>query len=118
TVGSSPTDPSARAMMIEARQELTDTAAEAIVVYSDLGLDDGMRSQIADAVLSDKPVEYRTLPGWSCVQAKRHDSLRLHRATFVQIWKDGQYASDRPRDTSCRNGHPGHPRSHPARSLL
>lgn len=65
TVGSSPTDPSARAMMIEARQELTDTAAEAIVVYSDLGLDDGMRSQIADAVLSDKPVEYRTLPGWS-----------------------------------------------------
>ena len=64
-VGSSPTDPSTRAMMIEARQELTETAAEAVVVYSDLGLDDGMRSQISDAIVADKSVEYRTLSGWS-----------------------------------------------------
>lgn len=52
-------------MMIESRQELTASAAEAVVVYADLGLDEGMRSQIADAMLSDKPVEYRTLSDWS-----------------------------------------------------
>lgn len=65
TLGVNSSDPSSRAMMIESRQELTASAAEAVVVYADLGLDEGMRSQIADAMLSDKSVEYRTLSDWS-----------------------------------------------------
>lgn len=39
-------------------------AAEATVVYADLGVTDGMRLGIADAELARRPVEYRTLPGW------------------------------------------------------
>lgn len=38
--------------------------AEATVVYTDLGVSDGMRLGVARATLDGRPVEYRSLPGW------------------------------------------------------
>lgn len=39
--------------------------AEATVVYTDLGIAGGMKLGIAHAETCDRPVEYRTLPGWA-----------------------------------------------------
>lgn len=39
--------------------------AHATVVYSDLGVTDGMRAGIANAESFGRPVEYRSLEGWS-----------------------------------------------------
>lgn len=38
--------------------------SEATVVYTDLGITQGMEYGIAHAVGGQRPVEYRTLPGW------------------------------------------------------
>lgn len=40
-------------------------AADATVVYRDLGFSSGMRYGIADAERKGRPIEYRTLPEWS-----------------------------------------------------
>lgn len=45
-------------------------AADATVVYTDLGISAGMRAGIGDATDRGQPVEYRTLHGWS-VDGKR-----------------------------------------------
>ncbi len=39
-------------------------AADATVVYQDLGFSSGMRLGIARAEEQGRPVEYRSLPGW------------------------------------------------------
>lgn len=39
--------------------------ADKTVVYTDLGTTPGMWRGITSAVRSDRPVEYRTLPGWA-----------------------------------------------------
>ncbi len=38
--------------------------AEKTVVYTDLGISSGMKYGIANAESRNRPVEYRTLPGW------------------------------------------------------
>jgi hypothetical protein len=40
-------------------------AAEATVVYTDLGITKGMQYGIDDAERKGRPVEYRTLAGWA-----------------------------------------------------
>ncbi len=40
-------------------------AAEKTVVYTDLGFSRGMEYGIANAIEADRPIEYRTLPGWT-----------------------------------------------------
>jgi hypothetical protein len=39
--------------------------ADRTVVYTDLGISRGMRQGIDAADEADRPVEYRTLPGWA-----------------------------------------------------
>jgi len=41
--------------------------ADATVVYSDLGITEGMRAGIANAISLGRPVEYRSLPEWAIV---------------------------------------------------
>jgi hypothetical protein len=42
-------------------------AAEATVVYTDLGWSNGMRYGVANAHAAQRPVEVRTLPRWQAV---------------------------------------------------
>jgi hypothetical protein len=38
--------------------------ADATVVYTDLGVTDGMREGMRHALRAGRPIEHRTLPGW------------------------------------------------------
>ncbi len=38
--------------------------ADATIVYTDLGISAGMQAGVDDAKLSERKVEFRTLPGW------------------------------------------------------
>lgn len=38
--------------------------AEATVVYTDLGTSNGMKMGIARALAENRPIEYRSVPGW------------------------------------------------------
>lgn len=55
--------PAQRALGIAAGFEWRD-AADVTVVYTDLGITDGMRAGIADAQRKNQAVEYRQVPGW------------------------------------------------------
>jgi len=39
--------------------------AHATIVYTDLGVSNGMAQGIGDAIANGRPVEYRSLAGWS-----------------------------------------------------
>jgi hypothetical protein len=55
-------DPDERELGIEAGLAWAQRA-DATVVYADLGITDGMKQGIRDAIGCDRPVEYRTLGG-------------------------------------------------------
>ena len=51
-------------------------AADATVVYNDLGMTQGMKRGVENAEISDRPVEYRSLPGWAAIQEGLPKSAR------------------------------------------
>ncbi len=57
-------DPAERLLGIELGFAWRD-AADVTVVYTDLGMSGGMKYGIADAEKKGRPIEYRTLEGWS-----------------------------------------------------
>lgn len=57
-------DPVQRARGIEAGMEWL-AVAEAVVVYDDLGMSDGMRAELIQAEVAGVAVERRRLPGWN-----------------------------------------------------
>lgn len=58
-------DSVAREIGIAAGVEWGVAGAEAIVVYTDLGISEGMAGSIATYKSAEIPIEYRSLPGWS-----------------------------------------------------
>jgi hypothetical protein len=56
--------PEERTLGIEAGL-LWGEAAEKTVVYTDLGMSNGMNYGIQRALVADRPVEFRKLPGWT-----------------------------------------------------
>jgi len=57
-------DPAERALGIELGFAWR-SAADATVVYFDLGISDGMKHGIVDAITIGCPIEFRTVPGWA-----------------------------------------------------
>ena len=57
-------DPNERSMGINAGFVIG-LGYETTVVYTDLGISDGMKMGIALALKIERPVEYRTLEGWA-----------------------------------------------------
>lgn len=74
-------DPDERALGIEAGFAWRDVA-DKTVVYTDLGVSGGMRAGIADAESKGRPVEERTLKGWS-------EAERIRRSTPHDFLGDG-----------------------------
>lgn len=67
--------------------------AAATVVYTDLGVTEGMRRGIADAVAAGRVVEERTFPGWdrSTVPLDEVTRLRVAVETLAScVYHDGQ----------------------------
>jgi len=56
-------DPEQRMQGISAGLEWL-AVAEAVVVYDDLGMSDGMRAELIQAEIAGVAVEHRRLPGW------------------------------------------------------
>lgn len=48
--------------------------ADAVVVYKDLGVSEGMKRGIEHAILHGIPVEYRDLPSWSDAEDEKGDA--------------------------------------------
>lgn len=38
--------------------------AHALALYVDLGMSDGMQAEVREALVTQTPIEYRTIPGW------------------------------------------------------
>lgn len=57
-------DPAERAQGIEAGLLWAAAGAKKSVVYTDLGMSNGMHGGVARAIKDGRPVEYRTIPDW------------------------------------------------------
>lgn len=68
--------PEERAAGLECGLAWGDAGAEATVVYTNLGVTDGMRLGVDRADLAGRPVEYRELDGWEWPEDAPVGSLR------------------------------------------